>query len=288
MQGDARTISDLVLPAEASSAGKARKALRAVMIAEGFEARVTDAELAISEVVTNAVLHGREPVTLRIKIEGDGIRVEVHDGSPVSPAFSMIDPTAVTGRGLMLVSAVADCWGVDPDETGKTVWFGFDHVRPTRAETEEADRLLAAWADGMAEDPAREKVRVVLTDVDAQQLAASESHSEGLLRELNLLTPDSPHHQKAQAILRSAAPLDALRLDIRHQVAVALYEGETSIDVTLTIRREDAEQVRDFMHALDDADRLSRTDELLVVPTPPDVSDFRSAFLRRVLNQLRS
>ena len=288
MHGDARTISELVLPAEPSSAREARVALAEAMVAEGFEARMYDAELAISEVVTNAVLHGREPIRLRIVIEGDGIRVLVHDGSPVSPAFSMIDPTAVTGRGLMLVSAVADCWGVDPDETGKTVWFGFDHSRPTRAETDEADRLLAAWADGMVEDPARERVRVVLTDVDAEKLASSEAHSEGLLRELNLVSPDSPHYDRAQSILRATAPLDALRLDVRHQVAVALHAGSTTFDVTLTIRREDAEQVRDFMHALDEADRLSRDGDLLLGPTPSELSSFRRSFLRRVLDQLRS
>lgn len=288
MYGDAQTLREFVLPAEPSSAREARGIVAEALAEAGFEHRQYDAELAISEVVTNAVLHGREPITLRVVLIGDGLRVQVHDGSPVSPAFSMLDPTAVTGRGLLLVSAVADCWGIDPDETGKTVWFGFDHNSPTTAEEDETDRLLAAWADGMAEDPAREKVRVVLTDVDAPQLAASEAHSEGLLRELNLVTPQDPHYDTAQGILRAAAPLDGLRLHVRHQVAVALHNGASSLDVTLTIRREDAEQVRDFMHALDEADRLSRQGELLVLPTSAETSAFRQAFLRRVLDQLRS
>jgi anti-sigma regulatory factor (Ser/Thr protein kinase) len=288
MYDDARTVRQLVLAPEPASARLARRALMEVMTEEGLEDRAFDAALAVSEIVTNAVLHGREPITLRFRVATDGIRVEVHDGSPVSPAFSMLDPTAVTGRGLMLVSAAADSWGVDPDENGKTVWFGFDHVRRNSAEAEETDRLLASWADGLEVDPAREQVRVVITDVDAAQLAASESHSEGLLRELTLVGEDSPHHDKAEAITRAAAPLDALRLDVRHQVAVALHEGAPSLDVTLIVRREDAEQVRDFMHALDDADRLSRHGELLLVPTPAETSAFRTTFLRRVLDQLRS
>jgi anti-sigma regulatory factor (Ser/Thr protein kinase) len=288
MYDDARTVRELLLAPEPASARLARRALMDVMTEEGLADRAFDAALAVSEIVTNAVLHGRKPITLRFRVATDGIRVEVHDGSPVSPAFSMLDPTAVTGRGLMLVSAAADSWGVDPDENGKTVWFGFDHGRHNSAEAEETDRLLASWADGLEVDPAREQVRVVITDVDAAQLAASESHSEGLLRELTLLGEDSPHHDKAEAITRAAAPLDALRLDVRHQVAVALHEGAPSLDVTLVVRREDAEQVRDFMHALDDADRLSRHGELLLVPTPPETSAFRTAFLRRVLDQLRS
>jgi len=288
MHDDARTVREIMLRPEAASAGLARHAVGEALEEVGLGHRVYDAELAISEVVTNAILHGREPITLRFTQTDTGLRVEVHDGSPVSPAFSMIDPTAVTGRCLLLVSAVADCWGVDPDEQGKTVWFGFDHNQPTAAETEETDRLLASWADGLDQDPAREQVRVVLTDVDAAQLAASEAHSEGLLRELTLVGEDSPHRDKALAIIRAVGPLDALRLDIRHQVAVALHEGRPQLDVSLTVRREDGEQVRDFMHALDDADRLSRLGELLLVPTPPETSAFRSAFLRRLLDQLRS
>jgi anti-sigma regulatory factor (Ser/Thr protein kinase) len=288
MYDDARTVRELVLAPEPVSARLARQAMLEVMAQEGLGARAFEAALAVSEIVTNAVLHGREPITLRFRVGSDGIRVEVHDGSPVSPAFSMLDPTAVTGRGLLLVSAAADSWGVDPDESGKTVWFGFDHGRRNPAEAEETDRLLASWADGLQVDPAREQVRVVITDVDAAQLAASESHSEGLLRELTLLGEDSPHHDKAEAITRAAAPLDGLRLDVRHQVAVALHEGASSLDITLVVRREDGEQVRDFLHALDDADRLSRLGELLLVPTSAETSAFRTAFLRRLLDQLRS
>jgi anti-sigma regulatory factor (Ser/Thr protein kinase)/D-alanyl-D-alanine dipeptidase len=288
MQDNTRTWRDLVLPAEPASVRQARESVGEVLEAAGFGDRVFDAELAVSELVTNAVLHGREPITVSFAITPGGFRVRVHDGSPVSPAFSMLDPTAVTGRGLVLVSAVSDSWGVDPEEDGKTVWFGFDHDHPTPAEAEETDRLLAAWADGLVEDPAREKVRVVLTDVPAEQLAASESHTEGLFRELALVSEDSDQHERAQAIIRATAPLDALRLDIRHQAAVAVHAGHATLDVTLTIRREDAEQVRDFMHGLDEAERLARHGDLLVTPGTPGITAFRRAFLRRLLDQLRS
>ena len=136
MYGDAQTLREFALPPEPSSARQARVIVAEAFTEAGFAHRLSDAELAISEVVTNAVLHGRAPITLRVVLQGDGVRVQVHDASPVSPAFSMLDPTAVTGRGLLLVSAVADCWGVDPDTSGKTVWFGFDHNSPT---VEEAD-----------------------------------------------------------------------------------------------------------------------------------------------------
>ncbi|MCU1624661.1 MAG: protein serine phosphatase with GAF(s) sensor(s) [Frankiales bacterium] len=288
MHDGARTGREFQLAPEPSSVRLARAAVQEFLTAEGLGDRAYDGALAVSEVVTNAVIHGRVPLVLRLLITADGVRIEVGDGSPVSPAFSMIDPTAVTGRGLMLVSAVADRWGVEPEEHGKTVWFAFDHLHPTAAEAEETDRLLASWADGLEMDPAREQVRVVLTDVDTALLAESEAHAEGLLRELTLVAPESPHFGKAQDIMAAAAPLDALRLDVRHQVAIARHEGRATLDVQLTVRREDAEQVRDFMHALDEADRLSRLGELLLVATSPATSWFRTTFLTRVLDQLRS
>ena len=50
----------------------------------------------------------------------------------------------------------------------------------------------------------------------------------------------------------------------------------------------DSEAVRDLMHALDEADRLSRTGRLLVTPAPQAVSDARRSYLRRILAQLGS
>ena len=57
---------------------------------------------------------------------------------------------------------------------------------------------------------------------------------------------------------------------------------------SLTVQRDDAEVVRDFAHALDEADRLSRAGLLLMAPAPVELSDVRQAYLRRVLHQLAS
>jgi hypothetical protein len=54
------------------------------------------------------------------------------------------------------------------------------------------------------------------------------------------------------------------------------------------VRRRDAEAVRDLMHALDEADRLSRTGALLLTPAAVELSDARRAYLRRILAQLGS
>ncbi|MCW2615711.1 MAG: putative sensor protein [Frankiales bacterium] len=276
------------------AAPSARAAVRSLLAGSGLASRIDDAELAVSELVTNAVLHGRAPITVALHLHADHLRVEVGDGSPVSPSFSMLDPTAVTGRGLMLISATADGWGVDPLPTGKTVWF---ELRAGGRDVEvdvDVDALLAAWGDDLLGDPALEQVRIVLTDLDTTLVARSEAHVEGLLRELALLvgagagTAPAGQLRTASSVLQAAAGMDAVRADLRHQLSVAVSAGQPLVDLTLTVQRDDAELVRDFAHALDEADRLSRAGLLLMAPAPVELSDVRQSYLRRVLHQLAS
>ena len=274
------------------AAPQARAALRRLLSGTPFEDRVDDGELALSELVTNAVLHGRSPVQLRISVGETCARVEVCDGSPVSPSFSMLDPTAVTGRGLMLIAAASDRWGVEPLPDGKSVWFELHLTGPDDETDVDVDALLAAWGDDLAEDPALEQVRVVLTDLDTDLLARAEAHVEALLRELCLLVGGDDLSDEtariARAVLQAAAGMDAVRADIKHQLAVAVSAGQPRTDLSVTIQRDDAELVRDFTLAVDEADRLSRAGRLLTAPAPAELSQARSAYLRRLLAALTS
>lgn len=289
---DARpAVQDLTLAAVSTSVPEARAFVLTALEDTVAAVRSDDVALATTELVTNAVLHGREPIVVTVRLLGDSVRVEVRDGSALSPAFSMLDPTAVTGRGLLLVSAVADRWGVDPDGEGKVVWFvvGAEGATPDD-DPDEATRLLLAWGDELEIDPAVEVVRAVLTDIDTAAAAASEAHIEGVLRELTLIAgnPEDPQRGIAARLLQEALPLDQLRGDVRRQVAAAVLGGRATLDVTVTVRREHAEQVRDFMHALDEADRLAAAGELLMPRPADDVTYTRRTFLRRLLDQLRS
>ena len=285
-------VEQLRLDPVPEAAPKARAALRRLVAGTSLAARLDDAQLALSELVTNAVLHGREPLVVVLRLAADGLRVEVRDGSPVSPSFSLLDPTAVTGRGLLLISALCDRWGVEPRTGGKSVWFELQaEGADERAETD-VDALLAAWGDDLPGDPALEQVRIVLTDLDTHLVARSEAHVEALLRELRLLaacrTAPADQVRTALAVLQASAGLDAVRAGLRHQLSVALAAQQDLVDLTLTLQREDAELVREFAHALDEADRLTRTGGLLIAPTPVELSDARRAYLHRVLAQLLS
>jgi anti-sigma regulatory factor (Ser/Thr protein kinase) len=88
---------------------------------------VDDAELLVSELVTNAIRHGKPAITLRVRLDAPGIGVEVRDEGPGTPVIAVEGPTRdqPSGRGLRLVSAIASAWGVHhTDNTpGKAVWF---------------------------------------------------------------------------------------------------------------------------------------------------------------------
>ncbi len=281
----------LALPAVPDAVPAARSLLRDLLPGTPLEGRLEDGELALSELVTNAVLHGRDPVRVRLVLAHDVLRAEVGDANPVSPSFSMLDQTAVTGRGLLLISAVADRWGVEPSSHGKVVWFELLGGRDA-ATALDVDALLASWGAELDVDPADESVRVVLTDLDVALAARAEAHVEALLRELRLVlgagTAAAVDQRPAGNVVAAAAAVEPLRTELRHQVAVALARGRRLVDVELAVQRRDAEAVRDFMHALDEADRLSRTGRLLLTPAPVALSDARRDTLRRILAQLGS
>jgi anti-sigma regulatory factor (Ser/Thr protein kinase) len=81
-----------------------------------------DALLAVSELVTNAVLHGRGPVTLLLERQDGGIRVEVHDHSSQMPQTTAASQLRTSGRGLAIVAAIAHSWGAHQLRAGKVVW----------------------------------------------------------------------------------------------------------------------------------------------------------------------
>ncbi|MEU6480783.1 ATP-binding protein [Streptomyces sp. NPDC047017] len=93
--------------------------------------RAEDVSLCVSELATNALVHGVPPgrgFLLRVRYDGRTVRVEVHDsgtgtGTPRIPDEG--DEPGEGGRGLFLVSALSDKWGVGERNPGKVVWAEF-------------------------------------------------------------------------------------------------------------------------------------------------------------------
>lgn len=114
-------MTSLDLPPTTDSVSRARRHVREHL--DDTDLDVQTVELLVSELVTNAVLHARTVVILRVDVSPELVRVEVSDGSPREPRLSPYSADAATGRGLRLVENLARRWGVDQDGRGKTVWF---------------------------------------------------------------------------------------------------------------------------------------------------------------------
>ncbi|WP_390899072.1 ATP-binding protein [Streptomyces cynarae] len=80
-------------------------------------------ELLASEVIANAVLHSASPCEVVVTRTAKRLRVEVTDTEPTMPSAVAAGPNDESGRGLLLVGALADAWGMQPKPDGKTTWF---------------------------------------------------------------------------------------------------------------------------------------------------------------------
>jgi two-component sensor histidine kinase len=113
------------LPSDLSAASTARGHVAEVCAGLPDETVYT-ARLLVTELVSNAVLHGRGSIRLTVARDHTGVRVEVHDESPHLPEVMDRLPMAEHGAGLRLVSAMAATWGAEPltdGQPGKRVWF---------------------------------------------------------------------------------------------------------------------------------------------------------------------
>ncbi|MFD3838290.1 ATP-binding protein [Streptomyces sp. NPDC058642] len=112
----------------AARAADARQALRAFLAralptaSRPTQARLDiDAELVVSELVTNAIRHAPGPSAMTLKFSRDELTISVWDSSPEAPTVNEPDPHRVGGHGLHLVHAISDKVVVAAREAGKQI-----------------------------------------------------------------------------------------------------------------------------------------------------------------------
>lgn len=117
-------------PTEAIPASRDRVA---VVLAEwGLTgAAVEPTLLVVTELLSNAIEHGRGPVSLSIELGDALVHVEVRDAAPEHPRRRPPDPRRPRGRGLQLVEGVSAQWGWTNDSAGKVVWADVPTEWPT-------------------------------------------------------------------------------------------------------------------------------------------------------------
>ncbi|MCU1485777.1 MAG: peptidylprolyl isomerase [Actinomycetia bacterium] len=112
-----------VLPPVVASARRARALVTEQLEQWGETDLVETAQLCVSEIVTNAVVHAGTPVHLEVQLLADRVRVEVGDGGAAPPEKVDADDEDVHGRGIAIVEMLSAAWGVEPLDDGKCVWF---------------------------------------------------------------------------------------------------------------------------------------------------------------------
>lgn len=142
-------------PAEAEAVPQARRLVRTYLREQGHPELVDDAELLVSELVGNVVLHVGGQVSLTAQLgtgtAGHEVLLQVTDDSPLPPQLRQFSRTSSTGRGMRLVHSLSAEHGVQVREVGKTIW-----VRLTAATTQRDDeqtRASFADVDWLAESP---------------------------------------------------------------------------------------------------------------------------------------
>ncbi len=300
MSGAVRAEQSWELDPAALSARAAREHVHGLLDAAGRPDWVEAAELAVSEVVTNAVLHAHTAIRLWARLDDDGLLVEVHDQNPALPSQRAYDTHATTGRGMDLLAAVTSAHGVRATGTGKAVWFRL-------ADTEQAPAvdLLAGWDDEPEPAPALPGARtVVLLAMPSTLWLAAREHHDALLRESVLFRAEHPDDPGSQADLTRADEARSLvsgRLE--SEVVRAREEGSAvqplpeyhpgalpsvpeRLDLVLEVREEQAASFAALQDALDDGERLARDGRLLVRPGLPEIVAVRDWACEQVIAQL--
>jgi anti-sigma regulatory factor (Ser/Thr protein kinase) len=85
--------------------------------------QLATAQLLVSELATNVVLHGGDQMAVDICRDPHRVRIEVTDPGEAMPVRREAGVDADSGRGLGLIDTASSRWGIEPRQPGKAVWF---------------------------------------------------------------------------------------------------------------------------------------------------------------------
>lgn len=281
--------SALTLDAGPDAVPKARRFTAQCLAEEPYQL-VEDAEQVVSELVTNAILHGAEPVTLRLVRTPSALRLEVEDAGRTMPVISRASVDTMTGRGLSLVAALASGWGVTESAGGKVVWAELtDQPDETAAPATGLDLELGAMSNG-----AEPRYTVRLGAVPTDLLIAAKGHIDNLVRELTLLKTE--HAASGMPLPDTISRLAEVvttdfaeaRAEIKRQALAAAARGDAELELVLQLPLSAADAAERYLEALDAADRFARASRMLTISASVLHRVFRRWYVEALIDQLRA
>lgn len=299
------TVVALELSRSPRSGGQARHFVGERLREAGLGQLVETAELVVTELVTNVLVHTGEVPVVRVRVDTDLLRVEVEDGSPVLPVGGILDVTAACGRGLLLVKQLVHRWGVSRRPGGKAVWFELVPSESEPANDLDVDQLLDLWDDEV--DPVLDEtgpalreasleplVPVAVEGVSAALLHDAKTHLDDLVRDLTLVNEaaleEAPGDDQVAALADRlsalATELIGFRNEMRRQALAASEGGDDVFTLRLDLPVSLRQPLADYRRALDEADEHCASGRLLLAPAPHEQVAFRRWKLDSIVAQL--
>jgi anti-sigma regulatory factor (Ser/Thr protein kinase) len=296
---DSTNSYEAQLPAELGSAVAARRLVDSAVASWGIPDDVSeDAVLAVSEFVTNAVLHAGTVLSVRVRRLDRGVRLEVEDGSvecPVvssDPAEDLLAPPAMTGRGLALVAATVDRWGTDLRPGGKVVWaeIGTGSRQGNDRDSLAPELAVASGHSDETDEPGGARL-VHMIGVPARLLVESVRQFADLQREMQVVGLDHNGPQELVALAEInqeiSAHIGGLRQAGADAAEAALARGETSVDFDVDVAGgavEAFDRLGSLIRRIGDS--VGRR-HLLSVPPSAEVTAYRRWYRDEIMSQLR-
>lgn len=252
-------------------------------------------ELGVSELIANAILHGKPPVHMRMRGTPEHPRIEVSDGSRQPPVLPdplvghpiSDDPLITFGRGLDIVARCATAWGADIDDQGKVVWF----VPATAIGGEGVEGVITGFGDeGSDRKGPANHVHVEVREVPLRTLHASQTHWSELRREVRLLAlAHEADYPLAKNLSELFADIDRILREGIHSEAIesALASGEATTDLRVDLPRTSAETIEEFLELLDLADEFCHQQRLLSLARTPEQRLFQRWLFGEFVRQQR-
>ncbi|MFC7493187.1 MULTISPECIES: ATP-binding protein [unclassified Nocardioides] len=250
------------------------------------------AELGVSELVTNALLHARPPLSVRVRGTREHPRVEVRDGSTEVPPMPSLGPREENdllltfGRGLGIVARCSTAWGVDVEEDGKTVWF----APSTRPGGEPVLGRVTGELPAPRRTPSPDEMRIDIVGVPLRLFVEFQRHYRELRREVRLL---ALAHESDYPLAKDLSDLfGSLERDLREgigadQIERALGSGAATADLHVAMPHQTAATIGRFIELLDLADAFCREERLLSLARTQDQRRFQRWFLSEFVRQER-
>jgi hypothetical protein len=256
---------------------------------------LTDAAvLGVSELVTNAVLHVRSTIVVRLVDDDERLRVEVYDDSPRPPQGHPVFvpdghhiPSTI-GRGLQIVDSISDSWGVSYEQLGKCIWF-----MPAPIERSSLPALDGwPWHGENPENPpveVRNEAIVQLRDLPLDLFTHYRDRFFDLHREMTLIALDSRHGADlARRLIAVAEPVNSFHLDphgIQEQVQAGVNRGLDRIDVTVAVSRDLSPTFLELRVLLETANEFCADAQMLTLAAGPQEQALRSWYLGELADQ---